>query len=167
MAALSWLEKWHLYGQARAEKLAKVYINPRILSCFEQSFKSVVKFPSSVTEKVQNSKNSKKWGEVELGVGEETNLIYFINTMVSFFNLPRQEFLDCDCYHSHHINGFQGHHCHWMNGLEETIGTNGFSMVFGLSTIGPDGFLVWQPLVSMVLRWFLVWQPLDSMVFQW
>ena len=37
-----------------------------------------------------------------------------------------------------------------MNGLEETIGTNGFSMVFGLSTIGPDGFLVWQPLGSMV-----------------
>ena len=27
-----------------------------------------------------------------------------------------------------------------MNGLEETIGTNGFSMVFGLSTIGPDVF---------------------------
>ena len=43
-----------------------------------------------------------------------------------------------------------------MNGLEETIGTNGFSMVFGLSTIGPDVFLVWQPLGSMVLRWFLV-----------
>ena len=37
-----------------------------------------------------------------------------------------------------------------MNGLEETIGTNGFSMVFGLSTIGPDVFLVWQPLGSMV-----------------
>ena len=51
-----------------------------------------------------------------------------------------------------------------MNGLEETIGTNGFSMVFGLSTIGPDVFLVWQPLGSMVLQWFLVWQPLDSMV---
>ena len=27
-----------------------------------------------------------------------------------------------------------------MNGLEETIGTNGFSVVFGLSTIGPDVF---------------------------
>ena len=49
-----------------------------------------------------------------------------------------------------------------MNGLEETIGTNGFSMVLCLSKIGPDGFLVWQPLVSMVLRWFLVWQPLDG-----
>ena len=26
----------------------------------------------------------------ELGLGEETNLIYFINMMVSLFNLPRQ-----------------------------------------------------------------------------
>ena len=49
-----------------------------------------------------------------------------------------------------------------MNGLEETIGTNGFSMVFGLTTIGPDVFLVWQPLGSMVLRWFLVWQTIGS-----
>ena len=140
VAALSWLEKWHLYGHPRAEKLAKVYINPRILSCFEQSFKSVVKFPSSVTEKVQNSKNSKKWGEVELGVGEETNLIYFINMMVSLFNLPRQEFLDCDCYHC------------------ET------SMVFRV-TIAIE-WMVWKkPLVPMVFQWFLVYQPLAPMFF--
>ena len=51
----SWLEKWHLYGQARAEKLAKVYINPRTLSCFGQSFTSLVQFPCSMTERVQNS----------------------------------------------------------------------------------------------------------------
>ena len=126
--------------KAKAEKLAKVYINPRILSCFEQSFKSVVKFPSSVTKKVQNSKNSKKWGEVELGVGEETNLIYFINIMVSLFNLPRQEFLDCDCYHC------------------ET------SMVFRV-TIAIE-WMVWKkPLVPMVFQWFLVYQPLAPMVF--
>ena len=37
-----------------------------------------------------------------------------------------------------------------MNGLEATIGINGFSNGFCLSTIGPDGFLVWQPLGSMV-----------------
>ena len=153
---------WTCKGRKASESF-----NPRILSCFEQSFKSVVKFPSSVTEKVQNSKYSKKWGEVELGVGEETNLIYFINMMVSLFNLPRQGVFGLWLLPLWNINGFQGHHCHWMNGLEETIGTNGFSMVFGLSTIGPDGFLVWQPLGSMVLRWFLVWQPLDSMVFQW
>ena len=35
----------------------------------------------------------------ELGVGEESYLIYFINMTVSLFNLPRQEVLDCDCYH--------------------------------------------------------------------
>ena len=140
VAALSWLEKWHLYGHPRAEKLAKVYINPRILSCFEQSFKSVVKFPSSVTEKVQNSNNSEKWGEVELGVGEETNLIYSINVMVSLFNLPRQEFLDCDCYHC------------------ET------SMVFRV-TIAIE-WMVWKkPSVPMVFQWFLVYQPLAPMAF--
>ena len=50
----SWLEKWHLYGQARAEKLAKVYINPRTLSCFGQSFTSLVQFPCSMTERVKN-----------------------------------------------------------------------------------------------------------------
>ena len=50
----SWLEIWHLYGQARAEKLAKVYINPRTLSCFGQSFTSLVQFPCSMTERVQN-----------------------------------------------------------------------------------------------------------------
>ena len=33
---------------------------------------------------------TQKGGEVELGLGEETNLIYFINMMVSLFNLPRQ-----------------------------------------------------------------------------
>ena len=104
---------------------------------------------------------------IGFGLGEETNLIYFINMMVSLFNLPRQGVFGLWLLPLWNINGFQGHHCHWMNGLEETIGTNGFSMVFGLSTIGPDVFLVWQPLGSMVLRWFLVWQPLDSMVFQW
>ena len=43
-----------LYKQARAEKLAKVYINPRTLSCFGQSFTSLVQFPCSMTERVQN-----------------------------------------------------------------------------------------------------------------
>ena len=35
----------------------------------------------------------------ELGLGEESYLIYFINMTISLFNLPRQEFLDCGCYH--------------------------------------------------------------------
>ena len=140
MAALSWLEKWHLYGQARAEKLAKVYINPRILSCFEQSFKSVVKFPSSVTEKVQNSKNSKKWGEVELGLGEETNLIYFIDMLVRLFNLPRQEFLDCDCYHCETSMVFRVTIAiEWMVWKQPLVSIV-FSMVLGLSTFGPNGW---------------------------
>ena len=33
------------------------------------------------------------------GAPEESYLIYFISMAVSLFNLPRQEFLDCDCYH--------------------------------------------------------------------
>ena len=42
------------------------------------------------------------------------------------------------------INGFQGHHCHWMNGLE-SIHWNQWN---------GNGFLVWQPLVPMEWRWF-------------
>ena len=66
--------------------------------------------------------------------------LYFINMMVSLFNLPRQEFLDCDCYHS------------------ET------TMVFRV-TIAIE-WMVWKkPLVPMVFKWFLVYQPLAPMVF--
>ena len=148
---------WTCKGRKASESF-----NPRILSCFEQSFKSVVKFPSSVTKKVQNSKNSKKWGEVELGVGEETNLIYFINMMVSLFNLPRQEFLDCDCYHCETSMVFRVTIAiEWMVWKKPLVPIF-FLMVFGLSTISPDGFLFLLPLGSTVLRWMLDWQPLDT-----
>ena len=71
--------------------------------------------------------------------------------MVSLFNLPRQGVFGLWLLPLWNINGFQGHHCHWMTGLEETIGTNGFSMVLDhrtiaiesmvlQSTIGDDGF---------------------------
>ena len=42
------------------------------------------------------------------------------------------------------INGFQGHHCHWMNGLE-SIHWNQWN---------GNGFLAWQPMVPMEWRWF-------------
>ena len=93
----------------------------------------------------------------ELGLGEESYLIYFINMTVSLFNLPRQEFLDCDCYHCEKSMVFQVTIAiEWMVWKQPLVSMVS-PMVFGLSTIGPDGFLDWQPLGSMVLRWFLVW----------
>ena len=47
--------KWGPKFVKMGTKLAKVYINPRTLSCFGQSFTSLVQFPCSMTERVQNS----------------------------------------------------------------------------------------------------------------
>ena len=38
--------------------------------------------------------------------------------------------------------------------VQQTIGTNGFAMVFGPATIDADGFEVRQPLDTMVFQWF-------------
>ena len=46
--------KWGPKFVKMGTKLAKVYINPRTLSCFGQSFTSLVQFPCSMTERVQN-----------------------------------------------------------------------------------------------------------------
>ena len=100
----------------------------------------------------------------ELGLGEESYLIYFISMTVSLFNLPWQEFLDCDCYHREKSMVFQVTIAiEWMVWKQPlvsmvfpmvfvyqplvpmvfwlaTIGLDGFAMVFGLATIGLDGF---------------------------
>ena len=46
--------KWGPKFVKMGTKLAKVFINPRTLSCFGQSFTSLVQFPCSMTERVQN-----------------------------------------------------------------------------------------------------------------
>ena len=38
--------------------------------------------------------------------------------------------------------------------VRQTIGTNGFAMVFGPATIDADGFEVRQPINTMVFQWF-------------
>ena len=71
----------------------------------------------------------------ELGSGEESYLIYFINMTVSLFHLPRPEFLDCDCYHCEKSIVFKVTIFRLA-----TIGLHGFAMVFVLATIGLNGF---------------------------
>ena len=80
--------------------------------------------------------------------GEESYLIYFM--MVSLLNLPRQEFLDCDCYHCEKPMVFKVTIAiEWMVWKQPLVSMV-FPMVFPLETMVIQCFFTVGPLVSMV-----------------